>query len=134
MVSVVQSGKVVLDLLPLYCDLRKVLVERFRGCHPHRHFDILHLALFKKGRACFLQAKNNILAACVTQKKVSSKQNVADVKRQMRHYLKELKGRITELELQLAEAREEVQAEIMVIRGPEQDAVKLTNRLLHRTV
>jgi len=100
-VSIVQGGKGALDLLPLYCDLRKVLVEHFRGCHHLRHFDILHLALFKKDVACFLQAKNNILATFVAQEKVSSKQEVADVKRQTRRCFKELEGRIAGLDFNL---------------------------------
>ncbi|KAK5080025.1 hypothetical protein LTR70_009035 [Exophiala xenobiotica] len=105
-----------------------VLSKHFRDCYIRRHLaEALDSALFENDLALFLQQKNAILTGCLQQRRKLSKEEAADVKRQTR-------DRITELELQLAEAKEEAEDAITSIREAKNYAVKAAKRMLERTI
>jgi len=127
-VSIVQSGEAAPDLVPFYSDLLSVLSKHFRYCSPRGDLiEALVSALFENDLALFLQQKNAIFTDCLQQRRKLSKEEAADLKRQTR-------DRITELELRLAEAKEEAEDAITSIREAKKDAVKAAKRMLERTI
>lgn len=111
-----------------YFNLKSVLTQHFLGCYPRsRLAEVLDSAVFGSDLESFSQQKNADLATGIQQKQKLSKQKAADVKRQTR-------DRITELKLQLTEAKEVAEDEIASVREAKKDAVKSAKRMLERTI
>lgn len=105
-----------------------MLAQHFLGCYPRsRLAEVLDSAVFGSDLESFSQQKNADLATGIQQKQKLSKQKAADVKRQTR-------DRITELKLQLTEAKEVAEDEIASVREAKKDAVKSAKRMLERTI